>query len=150
VGGTPEVLLCDTRYLGIVERSIRRPDRALNWPETVVERLSSATLAISVITVAETRAGFRKAGFGSRTIEDAERLMLAYVWIPLDMTIVDEWAELDAECKKRGGPHVDDNDKWIAATAIARDLVLVTCDKNQADLPGLRSPVYLAQAGDVT
>jgi predicted nucleic acid-binding protein len=145
VEGAPEVLLGDTTYLGVVERAVRRPDRAPNWPTDIVKRLSSATLAISIITVAETRAGFRKAGFGRRTIEDAERLMLSYVWIPLDMTIIDEWAELDAECKKRGGPHVDDNDKWIAATAIARDLVLVTCDKNQSELPGLRSPVYLAQ-----
>jgi predicted nucleic acid-binding protein len=32
---------------------------------------------------------------------------------------------------------MSDNDRWIAATAISRELTLVTCDGDHCDLPGL-------------
>jgi predicted nucleic acid-binding protein len=57
--------------------------------------------------------------------------------------IVDQWSHLDAELKRHGKRGVDDNDLWICATAIAHDLVLVTCDKRLSEISGLRSPIYL-------
>jgi predicted nucleic acid-binding protein len=137
----PEVLLFDTSHLGAVERIRRRPNRAPKWPAEVVTRIDAAAHAISVVTIAEARSGHLYAGWG-RAREEAEKLLRAYLWIPLDPQIVDSWAILDSSCRKGGRPHVDDNDNWIAATAIEQDLVLITCDRGQSEPPDLRDPIY--------
>lgn len=58
--------------------------------------------------------------------------------IPLDLTIVDEWARLRV-LSKQNGWNLGDNDLWITATASARGHALVTCDADQARIvdPGL-------------
>jgi predicted nucleic acid-binding protein len=136
-----EVLLFDNSYLGHSARREFRPDRYEHWPAATVERIAEAIPALSVITVAEQRAGWIYAKWGEAKREDAERRLRAYTWIPLDPGILDRWAQLDADCR-RTGLTVDDNDKWVAATAIEHDLELVTCDKGQSELPGLNA-LYL-------
>jgi predicted nucleic acid-binding protein len=58
------------------------------------------------------------------------------IW--LDETIVRVWEELHAGEKQRGNT-VGDNDLWIASTAIARGMELVTCDQHFTRMqhPGL-------------
>ncbi|SRR6266545_1649829 len=139
----PEVLLCDTSYLGHAQLATLEPARYAHWPPEILERIRSAVLAISVITVAEERAGEVYRNWGQRRVEEATERRKRLTWIPLDLVIVEQWADLDAKLKQGGRRSVDDNDLWICATAIAHDLVLVTCDKPQSESPGLRAPIYL-------
>src|ERR671933_308940 len=98
----PEVLLCDTSYLGNAQLAERRPELLVKWPEAVVSRIRSAVLAISVITIAEQRAGEIMAGWGEPRVREAETRRRAFLWIPLSMPIIERWAALDAECKRTG------------------------------------------------
>jgi predicted nucleic acid-binding protein len=139
----PEVLLCDTSYVGHARLAALEPSRYAHWPREILDRIRNAVLAISVITIAEERAGEIYRNWGQRLVEEAGERRKRLTWVPLDLVIVERWAQLDAELKRSGQRAVDDNDLWICATAIAHDLVLVTCDKPQSEVPGLQSPIYL-------
>ncbi len=97
----------------------------------MLERIDSAILAISVITLAEARYGYLNAGWGAARVEREERRLASFLQIPLDPTIVDEWARLKV-LNRQNGWNLADNDLWIAATASARGHALVTCDADQA------------------
>lgn len=76
------------------------------------------------------------AGWGERRSAAQEERLAGLVWIPLDTQIVDEWAELKANSLQNGWS-LPDNDLWIAATASAKDLTLVSCDRGFQAVPGL-------------
>ncbi|HEV7773644.1 MAG TPA: PIN domain-containing protein [Conexibacter sp.] len=142
-----ETILCDTSFVSALQRG----DSA-SWPVEVRDRLSNATLAMSVITLAELRAGHVYAGWGEARRARAEQLMASYVWIPLDIAILDEWARMSADCRRRG-VKVPHNDMWIAASAMTRRWPLVSCDRDfdalpvehiRLDVPGAR-PAPLQQ-----
>ncbi len=118
----PERILCDTSFVGLTEKGIPG-----HWPGEVVERLDRAILAISVITLAEVRAGHIYAGWGTKRVEVAENRLETFVQIPLDLEVVSRWAELQA-ANLKGAWNVGNNDLWIAATAVSRGLHLATCD----------------------
>jgi predicted nucleic acid-binding protein len=128
---SPETLLCDTSFVGLSAKRSAHPERFAHWPDETLRRIDGAILAISVITLAEARFGYRIAGWGSVRIEREENRLAGFLQIPLDMAIIDEWARLRALSKQHGW-NVADNDLWIAATASARGQPLVTCDSDQA------------------
>lgn len=139
----PEVLLCDTTFVSVQELSAKRPDAVAHWPSGVLQRIEVAILAVSVFTLAEIRAGRIAANWGQRRSDRQERLLAAYVTVPLDEDILNEYAMLHAWCL-RGHP-MPQNDMWIAATAIARGFALVSCDEHFeriADAHGL-DHIYL-------
>ena len=78
----PETLLLDTSYLGIVKASSRRSYLTAEWPPGVVARIAAAVPAISVMTVAEERAGEIKDGWGAERVETADHQRRGLVWIP--------------------------------------------------------------------
>jgi predicted nucleic acid-binding protein len=124
----PEVILCDTSFVGMQEAAERKPESIAHWPRDAVSRIDGATLAISVFTVAEVRAGRIKAGWGQRRANRQEARLAAFVTIPLDEDILNEYASLHAwSLRGHVTPH---NDMWIAATAIARGFPLVSCDEH--------------------
>ena len=125
-GQPPEVILCDTTFVSLHETSERKPDATAHWPRNVVSRINSAILAVSVFTLAEIRAGRIAGNWGQRRSERQERLLAAFVTIPLDEDTLNEYAALHA-WSVRGHP-TPHNDMWIAATAIARGFPLVSCD----------------------
>ena len=55
--GLPEVIHCDTSFIGLQERALRDPASVAHWPAEVVSRLDQALLAISIFAIAEIRAG---------------------------------------------------------------------------------------------
>lgn len=142
----PEVLLCDTSFVGLMERAAGRPDRIAHWPDAIRERLDEAILAISVITRAEMKAGYAYAGWGERRIERSEDLLRAYSAIPLDEECLNTWAALKA-CGMPDGWNVGDNDLWIAATAVSRELPLVTCDTDFSRIAEPRLDLLYLPAG---
>ncbi len=127
----PERLLCDTSFVGASAKRSAQPGRFSHWPKQTLDRIDAAILAISVITLAEARYGYLNAGWGAARVEREERRLAGFLQIPLDLTIVDEWARLKV-LSRQNGWNVADNDLWIAATASARGHALVTCDADQA------------------
>jgi predicted nucleic acid-binding protein len=122
----PEVILCDSSLVGIQERALTRSDATDHWPQTIVERLDSAVLAISVFSLAEIRAGRLYANWGQRRSDAQEARLAAFVKIPLDEDILAEYGILHAwHLRGNTTPH---NDLWIAATAISRGFPLASCD----------------------
>jgi hypothetical protein len=93
---------------------------------------------VSIITVAELRAGVLAAADArSRSIR-LETLMraLATVPLPVDSPVASAWAELRGRLRERGRK-MPVNDSWIAATAIAHGMPVVTQDDDYAGVPGL-------------
>lgn len=127
----PERLLCDTSFVGASAKRLAQPGRFSLWPKQTLDRIDAAILAISVITLAEARYGYLNAGWGAVRVEREERRLAGFLQIPLDLTVVDEWARLKV-LSRQNGWNVADNDLWIAATASARGHALVTCDADQA------------------
>lgn len=113
---------------------VQSSGRLSGWGTSLLARLDAAILAISVVTLAEIRDGHIYARWGDRRREAAERLIASYLWVPLDMTIIDECARLRALCR-RSGTTVPDNDIWISATANTRGWPLVSCDKHFDAIP---------------
>jgi predicted nucleic acid-binding protein len=97
-----------------------------------------AELAVSVITIAELRLGVLAATTPTEytlrqlTIQQACRIE------PLraDRTVADAWAEMRYGMRDRKR-RLGWNDAWIAATAIANGLPLLTQDRDFLDVPGL-------------
>jgi predicted nucleic acid-binding protein len=134
----PEVLLCDTSYLAHFERSLRDASRYRHWDRGALERVAAAVLAITPFTLGEIRAGYVLRNWGAARITALENRIAGYVLIPLDSDALDEYAKLHAHCIANG-IGIGQNDLWIAAIAISRSMLLITCDRAQAELPGLES-----------
>lgn len=139
----PEVVVCDSSFVGATARRATHPDQFAHWPQQTIARIESAILAISVITLAESRFGFASANWGPAKIAREEQRLAGFLQLPLDMSVVDEWARLKT-LSKQNGWNVGDNDLWIAATAGSRRHALVTCDQDQSRItdPGVEV-IYL-------
>ncbi len=124
-----ETLICDTSFVGHFLRMKERPEHYAHWDELDLARLAAATLAISIVTVAELRAGYLDAGWGTRRIALAERQWAAFLPLLIDDPYLNAWARLWATAKARGVA-IGDYDLWVAATAGVRNNVLVTCDRD--------------------
>lgn len=131
---SPETLLCDTSYVIHTERATKRPDLVAHWPRDILNRIDRAQLVISVMTVAEIRFGQMYADWKPKRSAASDNRLRAFGRIPLDPTILEEWAQITSECTRTGWT-VGDNDRWIAATAMTRGFPLVSCDKTQCGIP---------------
>jgi tRNA(fMet)-specific endonuclease VapC len=131
--GAPELLLCDTSFVAHAGVRRSRPERYTHWNPELLQRIESAILAISVITLGEARFGYRNASWGRARIEAEERRLASFLQVPLDVPDLDEWARLKDLCR-RDGIAISDNDLWIAATAATRGHPLLTCDRDQRRL----------------
>lgn len=94
----------------------------------VTEDLPTET-AISVVTIAELRAGVLTADDGpTRALRLATlTAALALDPLPIDDDVAAQWARLRLELRD-AGQRMPVNDSWIAATAMAHGLALVTQD----------------------
>lgn len=95
-------------------------------------------LAVSIVTVAELRAGVLVAGdVDTRdrrlgTLTEALRLEP----VPVDDAVAQAWARLRVALRDTGG-RLRVNDSWIAATALALRVPIVTQDVDYAAAAGL-------------
>jgi predicted nucleic acid-binding protein len=95
-------------------------------------------LGVSVITIGELRAGVLAAG----DVDTRDRRLatltqaLAFEPVPVDERVADAWARLRIQLRDRG-QRMPVNDSWIAATAIALQVPVVTQDDDYLELPGL-------------
>lgn len=132
----PEHILCDTSFVSAKQAAGGAPERVAHWPEQVTDRLDRAVLAISVITLAELRAGQIGANWGPDKVQRAKAVTDAYLHVPLDLEASERWAFLRATVRANGWS-IGDNDLWIAATAQSRSWPLVSCDGHFSKLPDL-------------
>ncbi len=129
-------LLVDTNVWG----AQLNPRREALWYR-FARHLVDADPAIAMQTVAELRFGALDAGWGPRRMAELEALLNRAVVIPVDDDVAWAHARLRTACRLVGHPlhdKVHDGDLWIAATAIAHDLPLVTDDGIFARVPGLQ------------
>ncbi len=96
-------------------------------------------LAVSVITVGELRAGVLVAD----DVETRDRRLstlaaaLSLEPLPINGEVADAWARLRVSLRE-AGRRMPVNDSWIAATALAHDVPLVTQDRDHVAVAGLR------------
>jgi predicted nucleic acid-binding protein len=57
--------------------------------------------------------------------------------LPIDRRVAEAWAQL-MQRLRASGRELSFNDSWIAATAIAHDLPLISRDADYDDVPGLQ------------
>ena len=90
-------------------------------------------LAVSVITVGELRAGvLLAADLAARDRRLATlAAVLAFAPLPIDAAVADAWARLRVMLRDAGRA-MPGNDSWIAATALAMGVPVVTQDDDYA------------------
>ncbi|HEX5616398.1 MAG TPA: type II toxin-antitoxin system VapC family toxin [Acidimicrobiia bacterium] len=95
-------------------------------------------LAVSVITLGELRAGVLLAtDLLARDVRLATlTLVQSLEPIPIDAAVADAWASLRVRLRE-AGRRMPLNDSWIAATAIAHGIAVVTQDDDYAAAPSL-------------
>lgn len=94
-------------------------------------------IAVSVVTIAELRLGVLAVDGATRarrleTLTRADSLDP----IPVDRPVAAAWAALRIALRDTG-KQLPLNDSWIAATAIARNIPVVSQDADYDDVPGL-------------
>ena len=95
-------------------------------------------IGVSVITIGELRAGVLTARDVSTRDRRLDTLMAAMTLdpLPVDARVADEWARLRVLLRD-AGLRMPVDDSWIAATAMAHGVPIVTQDADYVDLPGL-------------
>jgi predicted nucleic acid-binding protein len=95
-------------------------------------------LVVSVVTVAELRLGVLMAGTVQTRAQrlDTLRLVESLEPLPVDDTVASAWARMVAELRA-AGRRAPLNDSWIAATAIAHRIPVVTQDGDYDSFPWL-------------
>lgn len=95
-------------------------------------------IGVSVITIGELRAGVLAAG----DVETRDRRLatltqaLALEPLPIDGSVAESWARLRLLLRDTG-QRMPVNDSWIAATALALGVPVVSQDHDYVDIPGL-------------
>jgi predicted nucleic acid-binding protein len=135
---TRQKIFCDSSFVGHLLRREKQPERYEHWDDAILASIEAASLAISIVTIAEIRAGYLNAGWGRPRVTRGELALARYLPILIDDPHLDEWARLRTAARTRGVA-LSDNDLWIAATASVRQSVLITCDRDHLriarDLP---------------
>lgn len=133
-------LLLDTDVLSEVQRAV--PDlKVLGWLDAVDED----RVFISVASIAELRRGIA-------SMEDGRRRAALAAWLasdlparfaarmlPIDHAIAEHWGDLMAR-SRRSGIALSVMDGFFAATALAKDLTLVT--RNVGDFSPFGVPLF--------
>jgi predicted nucleic acid-binding protein len=122
-----ELALADTSLFIAVEQKRALAGEA---PERV---------AVSVVTVGELRLGVlaaKDSATRARRMETVHRVE-DFDPLPVDAAVAHAWATLLMSLRDQG-KRMPLNDSWIAATAIANHLPIVSQDADYDDVPGLQ------------
>lgn len=121
--GTPRGLADTSVFIGVEQGRIRALKRSLSLSMVTIGELRLGVLAASSLDQRASRL---------RTLQSA----MALDPFPVDDQVADAWAELRVAMRS-AGRKLTTNDSWIAATAIAHDLPLITQDRDYDGIPGL-------------
>ena len=133
-----EVVLIDTDVFSCVVVTPKdRDPRVTTWRRLLIGR----EVAVSAQTVGELLFGAFAAGWGARRLDALHAEIACRARLATTPEVVDAWARLRADCSEQGhalGHKLNMGDAWVAATAIAYDLKLLTGDGIYRGAPGLR------------
>ncbi len=102
-------------------------------------RFAGFEWGISALTLGELRLGVLQANDPESASRRLSTYQLAqrFEAIPVDESVSDAWALLVSRLRT-AGRKVPINDSWIAATAIAQDIPVVTQDADYDAMPGVQ------------
>lgn len=124
--------LLDTCFVSELIRP-RRDEGVIRW----LQERSEESLFLSVVTLGELLKGLHKVADADRQrrirdwLDEELRPRFRERLIPIDAEISETWGEICGKAAKIGQP-LPVMDAWIAATAIARNMIVVT--RNVSDL----------------
>lgn len=121
------VLLLDTDVFSYI---VKGDTRAKDYEQVLLGH----SLAISFMTVAELYQWAAMRHWGARRIGELEDVIQGYTVPPVDAEVCRRWGQIRATAKAAGAP-VSPQDAWVAATAVAFGLPLVT--HNPSDYQGI-------------
>lgn len=103
-----------------------------------VERFGEYEWAVSAVTLGELRLGVLQAGDPESAARRLSTYQLAQRFDPLgiDERVSESWALLVSKLRT-AGRRVPINDSWIAATAIAHDIPVISQDRDYSAMPGV-------------
>ena len=103
--------------------------------------VSGLSLALPAIAKAELLYGARRGGWSSNNVAALRAYIDGFEILTVDENTLEIWAMLRSECRRLGIGN-SENDAWIAATALSRDVALVSHDRDhlrmRAAVPQLR------------
>lgn len=131
----PQTVLLDTDAWSLLYLP-RHDPRTAPWRKALV----GATVAIATQTRAEVLAGILQSDWGEPRREAARHQLDRTATIPVDESVILQYATITVACRNAGHALHDRNhtaDRWIAATAAAWELPLLSGDRVFDGTPGL-------------
>ncbi len=115
--------------------------------EKYEKHMRGQTLALSFQSVAELWHWAESNGWGEKARQRLDGFVRRFLVIPYDYELTQVWARVMEESKKQGR-RFEAGDCWIAATAIHRNIPLLTHDNDFAgrSIPGLHVITYVEEA----
>jgi predicted nucleic acid-binding protein len=129
----PTTYLVDTN---IVSAAMRDEIDLETWLDSLAE---GSRLITCTIVRGEILFGIARLPEGRRRIDlerKAQQVFAALPCEPIRKETGDRYAEVKAACQRKGLP-LDENDLWVAATALALGATLVSRDSDFAQVDGL-------------
>ncbi|HET7487945.1 MAG TPA: PIN domain-containing protein [Acidimicrobiales bacterium] len=129
-------VVVDTMVVSALVNAARDPGSAARHRSAIGDR----SVVVSFVTVTEMRFGAINAGWGEIRRRGLERALAQLVVVQPDDDLMARCAQLRADCWARGhalGSKIHEADRWVAATAMALGVELVTSDAVFRDVPGL-------------
>jgi predicted nucleic acid-binding protein len=130
------VVVVDTMVASALINARRRPGRQNAFEDLIDGR----RVLVSFATVTELRFGAINGAWGDLRRRSLERNLQTFVVVQPDDRLMMRCAEFRYDCQRRGHPlgqKVHEADRWIAVTAIAAGVDLVSDDAAFVDAPGL-------------
>jgi predicted nucleic acid-binding protein len=115
--------------------------RAAHRRQSTGMNLTSARLAVSLMTHAEMRYGALAGGWDEEKVLALMTHLSTFAPVGVDARTAEIYAEILDACRRKGrmkGTWNDCIDMWIAATAVRFDWPLAALDCGFEDVPGLR------------
>lgn len=103
----------------------------------LIDKLSSEGISVSIVVCGEVYEGFYDYPDAEPRLAQFDGFLQTVDLITLDRAIAREYGRLRSELRAKG-QLIPDNDIWIAATALAYDLTLVSSDRHYERIPELK------------
>jgi len=100
-------------------------------------RLAEVTIYLPWVVLGELHYGAQRAQRREEAVTQVRDFLRIAVLLLPDENTAEHYGQLKAELVQ-AGTLIPDNDLWIAATAVAHDLTLVTRDQHFSRIPGLK------------